>query len=271
MISGLDAWPVGWSGGVAVDLGSPVEVREQPADLAALDVLLSDLRALEPVERVWRESAREDGRPTVPIERLVRLMVIKQRSGWAYETLVREVSDPLHLRRFCRIALSERVPDESTPPHRHRSWRRRRPACWRARRRASVVRRARRAARVHRSALDHRPGGRAPLPDRSPTYAELAVVRLDSDDAPRRSGVLSSQFLIWDRVPVRRRRRRGASYRVVLPCPADEGAPVRCPSCRCVRSSIPRSRSATASPRSTSSTTSASTPCSPRPPSSSRR
>jgi transposase, IS5 family len=42
------------------------------------------------------------------------LMVIKQRSGWGYEVLVREVSDSLHLRRFCRIALTERVPDEST-------------------------------------------------------------------------------------------------------------------------------------------------------------
>jgi hypothetical protein len=45
---------------------------------------------------------------------LMRLMVVKQRSGWGYETLVREVSDSLHLRRFCRIALTERVPDEST-------------------------------------------------------------------------------------------------------------------------------------------------------------
>jgi IS5 family transposase len=45
---------------------------------------------------------------------LVRLMVIKARTGWGYESLVREVSDSLHLRRFCLIALSERVPDEST-------------------------------------------------------------------------------------------------------------------------------------------------------------
>jgi len=29
-------------------------------------------------------------------------------------TLVREVADSLHLRRFCRIALTERVPREST-------------------------------------------------------------------------------------------------------------------------------------------------------------
>ncbi len=44
----------------------------------------------------------------------MRLMVIKSRTGWGYETLVREVSDSLHLRRFCLIALGERVPDEST-------------------------------------------------------------------------------------------------------------------------------------------------------------
>lgn len=41
-------------------------------------------------------------------------MVVKQRSGWGYETPVREVSDSLHLRRFCLISLTERVPDEST-------------------------------------------------------------------------------------------------------------------------------------------------------------
>jgi IS5 family transposase len=96
------------------DLGLPVEVRELPADLAALDVLLADPALLVPVERAWDAAAREFGRPTVPIERFVRLMVIKQRSGWGYETLAREVSDSLHLRRFCRIALTERVPDEST-------------------------------------------------------------------------------------------------------------------------------------------------------------
>src|SRR3954462_6276095 len=96
------------------DLGLPVEVRELPADLAALDVLLGDPALLAPVELAWDAAARGFGRPTIPIERLVRLMMIKQRSGWGYEALVREVSDSLHLRRFCRIALTERVPEEST-------------------------------------------------------------------------------------------------------------------------------------------------------------
>jgi transposase, IS5 family len=34
--------------------------------------------------------------------------------GWGYETLIREVSDSPHLRRFCLISLSAPVPDEST-------------------------------------------------------------------------------------------------------------------------------------------------------------
>jgi IS5 family transposase len=75
---------------------------------------LSDPALLEPVERAWDAAARGHGRPTIPMTTLMRLMVVKQRSGWGYETLVREVSDSLHLRRFCRIALTERVPDEST-------------------------------------------------------------------------------------------------------------------------------------------------------------
>ena len=44
----------------------------------------------------------------------MRLMVVKHRSGWGYETLMREVSDSIHLRRFCRIGMTDRVPDEST-------------------------------------------------------------------------------------------------------------------------------------------------------------
>jgi IS5 family transposase len=96
------------------DLGLPVEVRELPSDLAALDALLDDRGLLEPIRAAWDATARCDGRPTIPMDRYVRLMVIKTRTGWGYEALVREVSDSIHLRRFCRIALTERVPHEST-------------------------------------------------------------------------------------------------------------------------------------------------------------
>jgi transposase, IS5 family len=92
----------------------PVEVRELPAELAMLDRLLADPRLLAPIEQAWEQTARDHGRPTIPMGSFVRLMVIKQRTGWGYETLVREVSDSLHLRRFCLLALTQRVPDEST-------------------------------------------------------------------------------------------------------------------------------------------------------------
>lgn len=96
------------------DEALPVEVRELPADLAALDALLSDPALLAPIELAWEQSARGRGRPSIAMAIYVRLMVVKARTGWGYETLVREVSDSLHLRRFCQIGLCERVPDEST-------------------------------------------------------------------------------------------------------------------------------------------------------------
>lgn len=113
-----------WAGPQAESLWDealPVEVRELPEDLAALDVLLSDHGLLGPiVERFRREvfesrrAVLTDGRPTIAMETFVRLMVLKARYRWGYRTLVAEVSDSIHLRRFCRISLSERVPDEST-------------------------------------------------------------------------------------------------------------------------------------------------------------
>jgi IS5 family transposase len=103
------------------DEALPIEVRELPQDLAALDGLLSDPElAMVFLER-WRQEVVQtgrlvltEGRPTIAMETYVRLMVLKARYRWGYRTLVAEVSDSIHLRRFCRISLSERVPDEST-------------------------------------------------------------------------------------------------------------------------------------------------------------
>ncbi len=92
----------------------PGEVKELPEDLAALDVLLADRGLLEPIASAWRREAVGRGRPTISMQTYVRCMVVKHRTGWGYETLMREVSDSIHLRRFCLIALGERVPDEST-------------------------------------------------------------------------------------------------------------------------------------------------------------
>lgn len=92
----------------------PIGVRELPEDLARLDALLSDPVLLEPIAARWDAAARDRGRPTIAMSLFVRLLVVKQRSGWGYETLVREVSDSLHLRRFCGLSLTAPVPHEST-------------------------------------------------------------------------------------------------------------------------------------------------------------
>jgi transposase, IS5 family len=92
-----------------------------PAELLAVDSLLAQGEVYDSVRALWREqdaklgtSALTEGRPTIPIETFVRMMVVKARTGWGYQRLVREVGDSLHLRRFCEIELAGRVPDEST-------------------------------------------------------------------------------------------------------------------------------------------------------------
>jgi len=103
------------------DESLPLEVRELPADLAELDRVLGDPELMMVLLERWRREVVEtgravlsDGRPTIAMQTYVRLMVLKARYRWGYRVLVAEVSDSIHLRRFCRISLSDRVPDEST-------------------------------------------------------------------------------------------------------------------------------------------------------------
>ena len=88
------------------DEALPIEVRELPADLAALDGLLADPALLGPIVERFRLEVLEqqravltDGRPTIAMETYVRLMVLKQRYRWGYRSLMAEVSDSIHLRR----------------------------------------------------------------------------------------------------------------------------------------------------------------------------
>jgi transposase, IS5 family len=69
----------------------PVEVKELPEDLAALDGLLADHELLRPLVERWRQEFQEtgrrvltEGRPTIPLKTYVRLMVLKQRYRWGY-------------------------------------------------------------------------------------------------------------------------------------------------------------------------------------------
>jgi transposase, IS5 family len=54
-----------------------------------------------------------DGRPSTPVEVILRLLVVKHLYGWSYEATERWVSDSLVLRQFCRVYV-EAVPDDTT-------------------------------------------------------------------------------------------------------------------------------------------------------------
>src|ERR671938_1102664 len=53
------------------------------------------------------------GRPSTPVEVILRLLVVKRLYGWSYEEVEYFVGDSLVLRQFCRVYL-EPVPDDTT-------------------------------------------------------------------------------------------------------------------------------------------------------------
>jgi transposase, IS5 family len=86
-------------------------MRVLSGELAEIDELLDDERFFRPFRSFF--DVRE-GRPSIPIETYLRLLFLKYRFGLGYEQLCVQVSDSLSWRRFCRIGLEARVPDEST-------------------------------------------------------------------------------------------------------------------------------------------------------------
>jgi IS5 family transposase len=89
----------------------PEEAKRLPAELAKIDAYLDDERFIAP----WRAlfSARL-GRPSVPVDTLLRLLYLKHRYQLGYESLCREVADSISWRRFCRIGLDRPVPHSTT-------------------------------------------------------------------------------------------------------------------------------------------------------------
>src|SRR3990170_2628248 len=89
----------------------PLQAQTLSDELAIVDAWLADDRFFEPYRLRFNTHI---GRPTVPVETYLRLMYLKHRYGFGYETLVREVADSLHWRRFCHIALDGDVPHPTT-------------------------------------------------------------------------------------------------------------------------------------------------------------
>lgn len=89
----------------------PPEARRMSPELEEVDALLDDESFLAPFGSRFPSKR---GRHTIPMETYLRLMYLKVRYGLGYESLMAEVNDSVSWRRFCRISLSEPVPDAST-------------------------------------------------------------------------------------------------------------------------------------------------------------
>ncbi|WP_324670160.1 ISNCY family transposase [Geochorda subterranea] len=72
---------------------------------------VDDERFLEPIRR--KLTARR-GRPTIPLGTYLRMVYLKRRYRLGFEALVKEVADSLVWRRFCRLRLTDKVPDATT-------------------------------------------------------------------------------------------------------------------------------------------------------------
>jgi transposase, IS5 family len=89
----------------------PEEAKRLPAELQVVDAYLDDERFIAP----WRALfSTRLGRPSVPVDTLLRLLYLKHRYQLGYESLCREVADSIGWRRFCRIALDRPVPHPTT-------------------------------------------------------------------------------------------------------------------------------------------------------------
>jgi IS5 family transposase len=89
---------------------------EMDAQLARIDGLLDDDELYQMVRQDLEQRyplTRLTGRPSTPVEVILRMLVVKHLYGLSYEKTERYVKDSLVLRRFCRVYL-EAVPDHST-------------------------------------------------------------------------------------------------------------------------------------------------------------
>jgi IS5 family transposase len=89
----------------------PEELKRLPAELARVDAYLDDERFIAPFRALFD---RRLGRPSVPVESLLRLLYLRHRYQLGYEGLCREVSDSIGWRRFYRSGWRRRC--RTRPP-----------------------------------------------------------------------------------------------------------------------------------------------------------
>ena len=94
----------------------PKLASEFEPELVLLDQLLDDDVIIDRVRADLARRAprtRTHGRPSTPVEVILRLLVVKRLYGWSYAEVEHFVGDSLTLRQFCRLYL-EPVPDDTT-------------------------------------------------------------------------------------------------------------------------------------------------------------
>jgi transposase, IS5 family len=85
-------------------------------ELAELDRLLTDDELFQAVKADLAQRSPQStrtGRPSTPVEVVLRLLVVKHLYGWSYEQTEQFVNDSVVLRQFCRLYLAP-VPDDTT-------------------------------------------------------------------------------------------------------------------------------------------------------------
>ena len=90
-------------------------LRFEP-QLEQLDRILDDNELMDLVRGDLAKrypKTRSRGRPSTPVEVVLRMLVVMRLYGWSYQQTEFFVSDSLVLRQFCRVYL-ERVPDDTT-------------------------------------------------------------------------------------------------------------------------------------------------------------
>src|SRR3954447_20494234 len=91
-------------------------LRFEP-QLEQLDRLLDDDEIVEAIRAAMARRSprsRSRGRPSTPVEVILRMLVVMRLYGWSYAQAEYFVNDGLVLRQFCRASLG-RVPDDTTP------------------------------------------------------------------------------------------------------------------------------------------------------------
>src|SRR4051794_41143886 len=90
-------------------------LRFEP-QLEQLDRLLDDDEIVEAIRAAMARRSprsRSRGRPSTPVEVILRMLVVMRLYRWSYAQVEYFVNDSLVLRQFCRVYL-EKVPDDTT-------------------------------------------------------------------------------------------------------------------------------------------------------------